>query len=163
MTLRSCHLTYVGQLNMGRWVPRYTRELVTEHVGVVVQVQGRGHLRGPGSRMSVHVNTGRWVFHHRGWRSSEPGNTSIEPVQVLVRRKVLSTMMMPEQFACPWRLCRHYIVPVVKALRPHPPVFYGVHERPQQALQWRAVIVSANTVDNIQRERQWIQHLCVRW
>jgi hypothetical protein len=38
---------------------RYLRGLVTEYVGVVEKVQGRGHLRGPGSRMSVHVNTGR--------------------------------------------------------------------------------------------------------
>ena len=42
----------------------HTRGLVTEHIGVFgqVQVQGRGHLRGPGSSVFEHVNTRRSVF-----------------------------------------------------------------------------------------------------
>lgn len=128
-TLRSCHLVCVGRLNMGGWVPQHTRGLVNElYIGVV---QGREHLRGPGLPMPEHVNTGRWVFHHRGWRSAERGNTSTEPAQGRVHQRVLSTMMLVH-CVCPWHLCRHFIVLVVKALGPHPPAFCGVHKHLQQ-------------------------------
>lgn len=132
ITLRSCHLTYMGQLNMARWMPRYIRGLVTEYIGAVVHVQGRGHLRGPGLTVSEHVYTGRWVFHHRRYKhSAERGDTLTEPVQVQVHRRVWSKMTLGK-FACPWHLCRYFIALVVKALPPHPPASRGIHKHLQQ-------------------------------